>query len=268
MHKMKRETVIPRKPKFHKRYVDDIYVRRPKRKPDEFFNALNTYHPNVKLTIEENPKKFLDTSIIRNEDGRNTYRVHRNDSKLPFHWSSEVPTQYKRSVIKGELSRAKRISSSFQEELRRIREKFKAAGYPSKFIEAQINAFQRPDSTDEMIIPKWLFEEPRKKVFIKVPFCQKNEKAIKKIVTNIENFTNGEIDVVYTWKTTKVRSLFPLKDKVSHNSRIIYKGECSCNMIYIGETKRNATIRWNEHNSNNEKSEPSKHLVQNPETLT
>ena len=35
--------------------------------------------------------------------------------------------------------------------------------------------------------------------------------------------------------------------------------------MYIGETKRNVTIRWKGHNGNSEKSEPSKHLVNNPD---
>ena len=53
---------------------------------------------------------------------------------------------------------------------------------------------------------------------------------MKKIVTDIEWFTIGKIDVVYTWRTTKIRSLFPLKVKVNHSSKIIYKGECLCNL--------------------------------------
>ena len=63
------------------------------------------------------------------------------------------------------------ISSSFREEQQRIREKFKTAGYPTRFIEAQIDSFNRSHSTDDIIIPTWLFEEQRKKVFIKIPFC-------------------------------------------------------------------------------------------------
>ena len=40
---------------------------------------------------------------------------------------------------------------------------------------------------------------------------------------------------------------------------------CSCGEVYIGEIKQNAATRWGEHNSNDEKSEPSKHPVSNPE---
>ena len=41
---------------------------------------------------------------------------------------------------------------------------------------------------------------------------------------------------------------------------MIYKGDCSCGSRYIGEIKRNAEVRWNEHNNPAKSSEPSKHL--------
>ena len=44
---------------------------------------------------------------------------------------------------------------------------------------------------------------------------------------------------------------------------VIYKGNCSCGSRYIGETKRNAEVRWNEHNNPTKSSEPSKHLRSN-----
>ena len=34
----------------------------------------------------------------------------------------------------------------------------------------------------------------------------------------------------------------------------------SCGSRYIGETKRNAEVRWNEHNNPTKSLEPSKHL--------
>ena len=43
----------------------------------------------------------------------------------------------------------------------------------------------------------------------------------------------------------------------------IYKGVCSCGSPYIGETKRNAEVRWNEHNNPTKSSEPSVHPRRN-----
>ena len=66
--------------------------------------------------------------------------------------------------------------------------------------------------------------------------------------------------MVITWKTRNIRSLFPLKDESDYKSCVIYKGDCSCVSCYIGETKRNTEVRWNEHNNLTKSSEPSKHV--------
>ena len=61
-----------------------------------------------------------------------------------------------------------------------------------------------------------------------------------------------------------MQSLFQLKDKVNHYNIVIYRGDCSCDQNYIGETVCNAKIRWNEHEHKNSKSELAKHLKENP----
>ena len=57
--------------------------------------------------------------------------------------------------------------------------------------------------------------------------------------------------------------MFPLKDKNDYKSCVIYKGDCFCGSRYIGESKRNAEVRWNEHNNPTKSSEPSKHFRNN-----
>ena len=69
--------------------------------------------------------------------------------------------------------------------------------------------------------------------------------------------------MLITWKTRNMRSLFPLKDKADYKSCVNYKGDCSCGPRYIGETKRNVEVRWNERNNPTKISEPSKHLRNN-----
>ena len=55
MNKMEKDVVIPFKPKFYKRFVDDIYRRGKRNELDELFDKMNTYHRNIKLTIEISP---------------------------------------------------------------------------------------------------------------------------------------------------------------------------------------------------------------------
>ena len=110
MTKTEKKIVIPSKPKFYKRFVDDIINRRKSNQPDELFQKLNSNHPNVRYTIEIKPEKFLDTKIVYNNDSITT-EVKRNERKLPVHWSSKVPKRYKRNAIISDLNRAARIAS-------------------------------------------------------------------------------------------------------------------------------------------------------------
>ena len=81
MCKMEDDVVAPLKLIFYKRYVDDTYIRRKKNATDELFEKLNTYHDNIKLTIEENPTKFLDTEIVRHNSAIIT-KVYTRSSKF------------------------------------------------------------------------------------------------------------------------------------------------------------------------------------------
>ena len=64
--------------------------------------------------------------------------------------------------------------------------------------------------------------------------------------------------------TRKIKSLFKIKDNVEHLSCVVYHGICSCGNNYIGEAIRNVVTRIDEHEQPNGKSEPSKHLKNNP----
>ena len=79
------EVVRPLNPPFYKRFVDNIYSRRNKSQQDVLFEALNYFHPNIKLTIEVNPEKFLDTKILLNNEGVVTIQEYRkeNNKALP-----------------------------------------------------------------------------------------------------------------------------------------------------------------------------------------
>ena len=66
------------------------------------------------------------------------------------------------------------------------------------------------------------------------------------------------------WQTRKIESIFKLKDKNTHPSHVIYKGECICGLTYIAETARNLDARVNKHSDVNKPSEPAKHIRKHP----
>ena len=69
---------------------------------------MDSYHKNIKLTIEINPIKFLDTHL-HDKDGTYVTKVYRKEAKIPAHWSSQIPKRYKRNSIKVDLHRSKRF---------------------------------------------------------------------------------------------------------------------------------------------------------------
>ena len=69
----------------------------------------------------------------------------------------------------------------------------------------------------------------------------------KIFLKRFHKFTPNGFRIVIKWETRNIRSLFPLKSKNDHKLCIMYKGGYSCGSRYIGETKRNAEVRWNEH---------------------
>ena len=84
MCKMELDVVIPVLPIFYRPYVDDMYVWKKKNDVDMLFEKLDFLNENIKLTLEVNTTKFLDTELVT-ENGDITMQVFSNSTKLPVH---------------------------------------------------------------------------------------------------------------------------------------------------------------------------------------
>ena len=247
MVKIEIEVVRPLKPLFYSRYVDDIYNRRKKDEFDQVFHALNNYYENIKLTIEINPSKFLDTQLINIEGKYIITKVYRKESKIPIHWSSKIPKRYKRNTITTDLHRAGNIASNIKEEIQTTRKKFIKADYLRPFVNSVINQYnnktkeQQIDNEDGYIIPPYLFEEEKPFILLKLPFCEQNEVKSKDFIKKFHKFTNNSFRLAISWKTRKMKTLFKIKDKNLYPACKIYYGECEhCGDNYIRETVQNS----------------------------
>ena len=116
---------------------------------DELYNALNSYHQNIKLTFDLDLTKFLDTEILRSNSKIKT-QVYDKMKELPVHWTSKIPVRYKRNAILGELHRAKKIASNFDIEIKRIVNKYTSVG----FVRSIIDNFE--GGKENLITPQWL----------------------------------------------------------------------------------------------------------------
>ena len=181
--------------------------------------------------------------------------------RVPFHFIVHLSCNF--AVTSKDLTKFldKKIPSNFDIEIKCIVNKYTAARFPSRFVHSIIDNFD--SGKDNLIVPQWLFEE-RKTFTVHLPFSPTNESFVKICISMLNYFTNKKWKFNIVWNTRKVQSLFPLKNKVEDYSCVIYRGDCSCDQNYIGETARNAKIQWNEHKDKNSKSEPAKHLKENP----
>ena len=183
--------------------MDDCFTKRKNNAPDTLLENLNSYHPNTKFTVQEDPSHFLDTSF-EYKDGKLITKVYQKPGKLQVHWKSAIPERWKRNTILGALHCAKQIATNWQEEVKTIRQSFIKSGYPAKFVNDVIQDFDNPKS-DETIIPVHWFDD-RVKVGIRLPICRKNEVESKKFMRKLNTYTRNMLmkKAVKLLRVTKV----------------------------------------------------------------
>ena len=104
MKRMEKYFVAPLNPTFYRCYVDDTITKRKKNAANnELFANMNSHQKNIKLTVESNPTRFLDTAFNVNRDGSLKTKIFQKSRKFPAFWNAQIPKRYKRSNINGDL---------------------------------------------------------------------------------------------------------------------------------------------------------------------
>ena len=243
------------KPKFYRRYVDDIFILVEKMEHIEMFKEyLNSKHRNISFTSEielEGKLPFLDILIDRNE-GKIVTSVYRKPTftGVYTHYHSLLPSIYKFGLLSTLLFRYFSICSDyvlFHTEVIEFKRIFLKNGYPAKFIDACI----------KKILDKIFSQKvkpctvPKKEFFIVLPYLGPISNKVQKRIKNVfqKAIPWGKINL--TFKTeTRISHLFRFKDLIPKDvvSNIIYSYTCQgCNARYIGETERHCKIRFGEH---------------------
>ena len=243
------------KPKFYRRYVDDIFILVEKIEHIDLFKEyLNSKHNNINFTSElerEGKLPFLDT-LIQRADGKFITSVYRKPTftGVYTHFESFLPSVYKFGLLSTLLYRYFSICSSyalFHLEVLQFKKIFLMNGYPSSFIDSCIRKF-----LDKIFIKKDIKSNvPKKEFFIVLPYLGNLSSKIQKRLQNLfkETVPWGKLNIVF--KThSRLSHLFRFKDLIPKDlvSNIIYSYTCpSCDARYIGETERHSKIRWGEH---------------------
>ena len=107
------------KPVLYRRYVDDTFIIfKHKNDVVKFFNYLNSQHPNISFTKEEETEgklPFLDVLVTKTLNNNPELQIYRKPSftGLGLNFLSECSFRYKINNIINLLFRAYRLSSNY-----------------------------------------------------------------------------------------------------------------------------------------------------------
>ena len=244
------------KPKYFRRYVDDVFLMFEKRNQvKKFLKYMNTRHNNIKFTLEEEENdslSFLDIKITR-ENGKLTTSVFRKKtfSGVYVNFNSFLPRDYKRGLILTLLFRAYTICSNynkFLEEIETLKTIWQKNSFSLSFIDRCIHKF-----LNKLFVKRNIPQQTsnKKEVMISLLFLGKISIQVKKKLQSIFREYGRGLNLKVVFKSpNRLRNGFSFKDVLPMNfdSKVLYKYTCdTCNCIYIGETKRHFLVRAYEH---------------------
>ena len=255
-HKWLEKCPLQFRPKYYRRYVDDIFLMFESRDHvKKFFKYMNSRHPNIQFTCEEesnNKISFLDISVTRinNKLTTSLYRK-KTFSGVYLNFNSFLPMDYKKGLIHTLLFRAYNICADYvtlHTEIEFLKSIWQRNSFPLFFIDKCIKRF-----LDKLFIKRNISGtvSKKKEVFICLEFLGKMSLQNKKQLTEIFRTCqkNIKLNVVFR-SSNRIRNAFRFKDQIPKymNSKVIYKFKNNiCNEVFIGETKRHFLVSEYEH---------------------
>ena len=243
------------KPVFYKRYVDDTFLLfKEKHHATLFLNFLNSFHQNIKFTMEQeshNQLSFLDIIISRSNNQFLTGIFRKKTfSGLGLNFFSYCPFLFKINSCKTLVSRAFALSSNwnmFHEELTFLKSYFSKNCYPSSIFNNTVRNFL--DSIFNPSIP--VCNVPKKHMYVMLPFMY-NSSNVKRELTKILSNLYPYVQFNFVFKNPlTIGSLFHFKDTLPElmRSSTVYMYSCpKCNLgTYIGNSSRLLRVRINCH---------------------
>ena len=246
---------------YWRRYVDDTFVLiKPGTTITLLLTVLNSFHPNISFTFEEEKQSslpFLDILIHRTSETGSGFKttMYRKPtySRLITKWYSAVPHLYKTSTISNMMYRAIRICSNFfllHKEFQFIRVAAKQNGYPKNFVEVQIRKMLNR-ACEKQVETKTLRNPANKEskkttIMVEIPFVGKPSSILFKQLAKIGQDVSKKYQVqVIPRPQRTIGNFFRNKDSILNElqSHVIYQVQCSnCTANYIG---KNNTSRIN-----------------------
>ena len=244
-------------PKFYARYVDDVYcVFQSRIDFQEFFNVLNSLHPNITFTVEVGTNKlpFLDVEVelLNNQINTWVYRKSTNTNVI-MNFHDIAPKSWKVGLAYCFLNRAFTVCSSsllFQREVEILKSVFLKNSYTSSFFRKVYDDFMKQKDDTTLLSSSEVDEDSVRKVTVRLPFFGKCSTVFARTFCSLVKDRFGvEIRAAYT--SVKLQAMFQLKNPTPFQflSNVVYRFDCVNNpdLLYIGQTSRHLIERANEH---------------------
>ena len=247
--------VIRNNAKLFDRYMDDILRSIKKSEVQNKLSQINTLHPNLQFTLEEETEgnlPFLDMLLMhRGEHLSSSWYCKPTDTVLIMNFHVLAPQQYKRSVVGGFVHRIYRACSNwtnFHQSLQRAKTVLEKNQYPPDFYDPII------ESTLEKLIAKEAGPSvDQRPVAASIDMQLKVRLEYRGHATDqfVRKLKSCGVPIQSAITLSKVKSALPsLKCQVPQmlKSRIVYQLTCPrCASRYVGKTARHLQIRFDEH---------------------
>ena len=227
------------RPKFWRRYVDDVFAIVKKKMLEKFLHHLNGQHPSIRFTVEmetERQLPFLDARVHRigTRLASDVYRKPTHTGRY-LNFTSNHPDSAKRSVVRALAHRQHYVTRGEQEvkrELERVNQELEINGYPKEFIKKCSRPQLRSTQKHE-----W-------QTTASLPYVRGISEAIGRILKPLG------IRTVTRKQTLKWDLMKGAKDSLPPEKEpgVIYAIGCQvCPKVYVGETVRTSETRVKEH---------------------
>ena len=237
--------LLPFKPDFYFRYVNDVVLSTTRSRMDAIVNIFNAYHPRLKFTVEVGGEQinFLDTTLIKN---RNDWYHKPTFSGRYLNYFSCHPHNQKISIITSLVDKVVSLSHPMfhQKNFDMIINILLTNGYPIEIIF---------DNIKKRLHKKFFNDKPddngteynNEKVYFTVPYVEGISHKFKYIFKD-----DPMISMAYTGLNRLSRFIRAQKDILPQESRsnVVYRINCNdCEASYVGQTGRLLKTRINEH---------------------
>ena len=214
---------------------------------EDILSTFNNAHDALSFTGEAEQQDciaFLDVCVERRIDGTLKRSIHRKPTWVGqyTHFSSFVPMQHKRNLVRCLVHRARNICTddTLDDELAFIHNTLRLNGYPDRFIVKHMKSMPRKPSKIGV-----------EKKLLHMNLAFKGDVTSELLVRRLSKVVDS------TFPAAKLKltfSTFPLlkpqlKDRLpsSTTSMCIYQFNCSCGAGYVGRTTRRLSTRIREH---------------------